>query len=38
MQVNIRAGRFPPATANGVRYMLVPVKVRGGADADAVAG
>lgn len=38
IQVNIRAGRFPPATANGVRYMLVPVKVKGGADADAVAG
>ena len=37
IQVNIRAGRFPPATANGVRYMLVPVTVRGGAAADAVA-
>ena len=38
IQVNMRAGRFPPATANGVRYMLVPVKVKGGADPDAVAG
>lgn len=38
IQVNIRAGRFPPATTNGVRYMLVPVKIKGGADADAVAG
>jgi glyoxylase-like metal-dependent hydrolase (beta-lactamase superfamily II) len=37
IQVNIRAGRFPPATANGIRYMLVPVKVKGGADPDAVA-
>jgi len=38
IQVNIRAGRFPPATANGIRYMLVPVKVKGGADPDAVTG
>jgi len=37
IQVNIRAGRFPPATANGVHYMLVPVKIKGGADIDAVA-
>jgi len=37
IQVNIRAGRFPPATANGVHYMLVPVKIKGGADPDAVA-
>jgi glyoxylase-like metal-dependent hydrolase (beta-lactamase superfamily II) len=28
IQVNIRAGRFPPAEANGVRYLLVPVKAR----------
>jgi len=26
IQVNIRAGRFPPAEANGVHYLLVPVK------------
>ena len=38
IQVNIRAGRFPPATSNGVHYMLVPVKVKGGADPDAVSG
>jgi len=25
IQVNIRAGRFPPAESNGVRYLLVPV-------------
>ncbi|PTM57296.1 MBL fold metallo-hydrolase [Phreatobacter oligotrophus] len=28
IQVNIRAGRFPQAEANGVRYLLIPVKVR----------
>jgi glyoxylase-like metal-dependent hydrolase (beta-lactamase superfamily II) len=28
IQVNIRAGRFPEARANGVRYLLVPVKAR----------
>ncbi|MCP8939698.1 MBL fold metallo-hydrolase [Alsobacter sp. SYSU M60028] len=32
IQVNIRAGRFPPAEANGVRYLKVPVKFRGGAE------
>ncbi|MGE5164281.1 MAG: MBL fold metallo-hydrolase [Sphingobacteriales bacterium] len=26
IQVNIRAGKFPPAEANGVRYLKVPVK------------
>jgi len=25
IQVNIRAGRFPPAEANGVRYLTIPV-------------
>lgn len=29
IQVNIRAGRFPPAEANGVRYLRIPVKVKG---------
>ena len=29
IQVNIRAGRFPPAQANGVTYLMIPVKVRG---------
>jgi glyoxylase-like metal-dependent hydrolase (beta-lactamase superfamily II) len=33
IQVNIRAGKFPPKESNGVRYLLIPVKVRGGADA-----
>jgi glyoxylase-like metal-dependent hydrolase (beta-lactamase superfamily II) len=26
IQVNIRAGKFPPAHANGVRYLTIPVK------------
>lgn len=29
IQVNIRAGRFPPAEANGVSYLLVPVTPKG---------
>lgn len=29
IQVNIRAGRFPPAMANGVRYLMIPVKAKG---------
>jgi glyoxylase-like metal-dependent hydrolase (beta-lactamase superfamily II) len=36
IQVNIRAGRFPPAEANGVRYLLIPVKVKGGAEESAL--
>jgi len=32
IQVNIRAGRFPPAEANGVRYLTIPVKLKGGAE------
>ena len=31
IQVNIRAGRFPPAEANGVSYLLIPVKAKGAA-------
>lgn len=31
IQVNIRAGRFPPAEANGVRYLMVPVTARNAA-------
>jgi glyoxylase-like metal-dependent hydrolase (beta-lactamase superfamily II) len=27
IQVNIRAGRFPPAEANGTRYLRIPVKL-----------
>jgi glyoxylase-like metal-dependent hydrolase (beta-lactamase superfamily II) len=28
IQVNIRAGNFPPAEANGVRYLTIPVKFK----------
>jgi glyoxylase-like metal-dependent hydrolase (beta-lactamase superfamily II) len=28
LQVNIRAGRFPPAHANGVHYLAIPVKFK----------
>jgi glyoxylase-like metal-dependent hydrolase (beta-lactamase superfamily II) len=31
IQVNIRAGRFPAAEANGVRYLRIPVKFKGAA-------
>ncbi|MDO9489434.1 MAG: MBL fold metallo-hydrolase, partial [Sphingomonadaceae bacterium] len=31
IQVNIRAGRFPAAEANGVRYLKIPVKGVAGA-------
>ncbi|MBJ7250353.1 MAG: MBL fold metallo-hydrolase [Acetobacteraceae bacterium] len=30
IQVNIRAGRFPEAESNGVRYLKIPVKLRSG--------
>lgn len=33
IQVNIRAGKFPPAEANGVRYLTIPVTLKGAADA-----
>lgn len=36
IQVNIRAGRFPPPATNGVRYLLVPVKSRVPGAADAI--
>ena len=32
IQVNIRAGKFPPKEANGVRYLVIPVKVKGSAE------
>lgn len=32
IQVNIRAGRFPPAEDHGVRYLTIPVKLKGGAE------
>lgn len=38
IQVNMRGGRLPPATSNGVHYMLVPVKVRHPADAALLKG
>ena len=33
IQVNIRAGKFPPAEANGVRYLTIPVTLKGGAES-----
>ena len=27
IQVNVRAGRFPPAESNGVRYLKIPVRL-----------
>jgi glyoxylase-like metal-dependent hydrolase (beta-lactamase superfamily II) len=33
IQVNIRAGKFPPAEANGVHYLMIPVKLKGEAQA-----
>jgi len=33
IQVNIRAGKFPPAEANGVRYLTIPVRMKGDAEA-----
>lgn len=30
IQVNMRAGRFPPAESNGVRYLKIPVRMKGG--------
>jgi len=30
IQVNMRAGRFPPAEASGVRYLRIPVRFREG--------
>ena len=29
IQVNIRAGKFPPKAANGVSYLLIPVTLKG---------
>jgi hypothetical protein len=36
IQVNMRAGRFPPAEQNGVHYLLLPVRARPGAEAGIV--
>lgn len=32
IQVNVCAGRFPAAAANGVRYLKIPVRAKGGRD------
>lgn len=32
IQVNIRAGHFPPAQSNGVRYLMIPVKIGEGVE------
>lgn len=32
IQVNIRAGKFPPAEANGIKYLTIPVKVKAAAE------
>ncbi len=36
IQVNIRAGRLPPAQANGVHYIMVPVKIKSALAAQAL--
>jgi glyoxylase-like metal-dependent hydrolase (beta-lactamase superfamily II) len=36
IQVNMRAGRFPPADEQGVRYLRVPVKLKEGASPQAI--
>ena len=36
IQVNMRAGRFPPADGDGVRYLRIPVKLKAGTDPEAV--
>jgi glyoxylase-like metal-dependent hydrolase (beta-lactamase superfamily II) len=36
VQVNMRAGRFPPADAHGLRYIRVPVKLKEGASPQAI--
>ena len=36
IQVNMRAGRFPPAEASGVRYLRIPVVLKDGAQPDSV--
>lgn len=38
IQVNIRAGHFPPAEANGVRYLAIPVRFSPGAELPADSG
>jgi glyoxylase-like metal-dependent hydrolase (beta-lactamase superfamily II) len=38
IQVNIRAGRFPPAEVNGTRYIRLPVRARAPAAVEAIEG
>jgi glyoxylase-like metal-dependent hydrolase (beta-lactamase superfamily II) len=37
IQVNIRAGKFPPKEDNGVTYLRIPVKLKGGTERKASA-
>ena len=37
IQVNMRAGRFPPADEHGVRYLRVPVRLKEGCSPSALA-
>ena len=37
IQINIRAGRFPPAENNGVHYLMIPVKPKGESAKAAIA-
>jgi len=32
----MRAGRFPPAEASGVRYLRIPVKLKEGTSSSAI--
>ena len=36
IQVNMRAGRFPPADQHGIRYLRVPVTLKDGASPQAI--
>ena len=36
IQVNMRAGRFPPADQHGLRYLRVPVRLKEGANPEAI--
>ena len=38
IQINIRAGKFPPAQANGVSYIMIPVTARRGPRSSASDG
>jgi glyoxylase-like metal-dependent hydrolase (beta-lactamase superfamily II) len=38
IQVNIRAGKFPPAENNGVRYLMIPVKPKDAAAREGIEG